>query len=338
VNRSIEISVIDNAADLAALEPEWWALWHRCPSATPFQSPCWLIPWWRAFAPGELHVVAMRHERRLAGLAPLYIEDESLGRRILPLGISISDYLDLLFEPGIADDLCRSLLLHLESVTWEACELTELPPEAVASRLPCPCRCEEEVATCSIAPVLTLPVAARLEQLLSHRKKRALRTARNRAERRGPVEFPRVDLATAGDAIQLLIRLHGARWESRGEPGVLADPRLARFHTEAIAGLIAAGLGRLHVLTIGGAAAAVYLGFLCRERGYGYLTGFDPEFSYESPGVLLLAHAIEQAICDGAREFHFLRGGEGYKYEWGAIDRANTCRVFRRREAYACAS
>jgi hypothetical protein len=45
---------------------------------------------------------------------------------------------------------------------------------------------------------------------------------------------------------------------------------------------------------------------------------------------MLWAHAIEQAIAEGAREFHFLRGPEAYKYAWGATDRWNMRRSFRR--------
>ena len=40
--------------------------------------------------------------------------------------------------------------------------------------------------------------------------------------------------------------------------------------------------------------------------------------------------AIEAARQDGAREFHFLRGQEVYKYEWGAVDRRNRRRSFLR--------
>ena len=43
-----------------------------------------------------------------------------------------------------------------------------------------------------------------------------------------------------------------------------------------------------------------------------------------------MAHAIEQAFEEGAREIHCLRGPEGYKYLWGASDRWNMRRAFRR--------
>ena len=37
-----------------------------------------------------------------------------------------------------------------------------------------------------------------------------------------------------------------------------------------------------------------------------------------SPGSLILAYTIEQAILEGVREFDFLRGTEAYKSDWGA--------------------
>src|SRR3712207_9332638 len=44
---------IADAEAFAALAPEWWDLWRRTPSATPFLSPAWLIRWWRHFHPGR---------------------------------------------------------------------------------------------------------------------------------------------------------------------------------------------------------------------------------------------------------------------------------------------
>ncbi len=57
-----------------------------------------------------------------------------------------------------------------------------------------------------------------------------------------------------------------------------------------------------------------------------YLTGFDVARAYESPGAILLGDLIGWALAEGRRELHFLRGGEGYKYGWGAVDRFNAVR------------
>jgi CelD/BcsL family acetyltransferase involved in cellulose biosynthesis len=155
--------------------------------------------------------------------------------------------------------------------------------------------------------------------------------ARNRVARRGPVTIlstPDWPVDTWADE---LVRLHTARWHSRSETGVLSEERVQRFHREALPVLVEHGLARLFALLIGGRAAGIYYGFHYRRRAYAYLGGFDPVFAFESPGTILLGHAIEQAVREGAREFHFLRGGEGYKYEWGAADRWTWRRTFRRR-------
>jgi CelD/BcsL family acetyltransferase involved in cellulose biosynthesis len=73
-----------------------------------------------------------------------------------------------------------------------------------------------------------------------------------------------------------------------------------------------------------------YYGFHHGGRAYAYLGGFDPEYAYESPGSILIGHALSEGIREGGREFDFLRGGEAYKYSWGAIDRWTSKRVLKR--------
>jgi CelD/BcsL family acetyltransferase involved in cellulose biosynthesis len=68
--------------------------------------------------------------------------------------------------------------------------------------------------------------------------------------------------------------------------------------------------------------AAVYYGFVANGRAYYYLSGFDPSFERLSPGTLIVHHAIQEAVREGAGEMDFLRGREAYKYGWGARDRA----------------
>ena len=94
--------------------------------------------------------------------------------------------------------------------------------------------------------------------------------------------------------------------------------------------LAAAGLARLFEVVVEGAVVGSYYGLADGANAYAYLGGFDPDFAFESPGTVLVGHAIAQARHEGARAFHFLRGQEAYKYEWGAADRWNSRRVFRR--------
>ena len=62
--------VLTADAALRALGPEWEALWRRAGDrATPFQSPAWLLPWWRAFGTGRPRAATLRGgDGRLLGL------------------------------------------------------------------------------------------------------------------------------------------------------------------------------------------------------------------------------------------------------------------------------
>jgi CelD/BcsL family acetyltransferase involved in cellulose biosynthesis len=273
----------------------------------------------------------VRRGGALVALAPFYREVGALGRRLLPVGISLSDYHDVLLDPEFAEEAGATLVAQVaEGGDWDSWELEELSPGAAAWSLALPDGCEETGAGQSACPVLALPEGLRAaSDILSPQKRRKLAMARNRAERRGGIAIEEAPPDEAGDALELLCRLHRARWAERGEAGLI-DDRVERFQKEALPGLAHAGLVRLYTLRIGGEPAASYYGFLHRERAYAYLTGFDPAFAFESPSVTLLAHVIERAAAEGAREVHFLRGREPYKYEWGAIDRWNRRRSFRR--------
>jgi CelD/BcsL family acetyltransferase involved in cellulose biosynthesis len=154
-----EFEIITDTDRLADLEPQWWELWRRIPDALPFQSPAWLLPWWQAFRPGTLFTLATHRDGRLIGLAPGYIEDGPLGRRILPLGISLSDHLDVLVYPDCADEALAALAAAAFSrrADWDLWELEELLPDAAAVRMPLPAGCFDQIHQQSACPLLQVP-------------------------------------------------------------------------------------------------------------------------------------------------------------------------------------
>ncbi|HEY8564637.1 MAG TPA: GNAT family N-acetyltransferase [Beijerinckiaceae bacterium] len=327
-----QVEVLRRPEELRALAPAWRELLARCPAGTPFQSPDWLIPWFETFAPGDLATVAVSRDGGLVALAPLYRETGPLGRRLLPLGISLSDYLDVLIDPGAprAGEALVDALAAL-GLDWDSLSLEELRPEAAGLTLPAGSMRDDGAAAQSACPVL--PLRGTLAETLPARKLRKLRMARNRADRRGDAVIEAVAIDGAGAFLDELFRLHALRWRERGEPGVLADEKVQRFHRRALPGLIGAGLARALVARFGNEVGGAYYGFADHDRAYAYLGGFDPAFAYESPGTLLVGHAIEDAVSAGCTEFHFLRGQEAYKYEWGAVDRWNQRWTLRPGEA-----
>src|SRR3954447_15705825 len=79
--------------------PEWAALWRRVPGATPFQSPAWLMAWWKHFGTGAPRLLSARAGEGLVGVLPLYELVEPGCRKLLPIGIGLSDYIDALVDP-----------------------------------------------------------------------------------------------------------------------------------------------------------------------------------------------------------------------------------------------
>jgi len=321
-----EIRVVRTAAELTALQTQWWGLWRRA-AAPPFMSPAWLLPWWQIFHPGELCSVAVMEGSRLIALALLYRD----GSRLLPVGIALSDYLDVLADPA---DTCA--LAELARGTrglpgWDEWSLEELQPGAAALALPAPDGCDDAARAESACPVLALPRSLdRLDESIPAGKLRKLRTARHRTDRRGGFAIEHVESDACGEFLRELTRLHRTRWAARGGSEALRGGLVEEFLAAATPRLLAHGLARFFLLRLDGRCAGAYYGLGDERRAYAWLGGFDPEFGHESPGTLLIAHAIEVAVAEGCREFHFLRGREPYKYEWGAVDRWSRRRVLSR--------
>ncbi|TPK44250.1 GNAT family N-acetyltransferase [Mesorhizobium sp. B2-5-4] len=320
--------IIDDPARFDTLAPHWWRLWEQSSSATPFQSPAWLVPWWRTFAPGDLATVAVWRGGDLIGLAPLYLEHGTAGSKLLPVGISLSDYLDILCVPGTEAQVVAIIAEKILSVGWSQWILSDLPEGGAGLAVTHPGLKAGRPAAHGACPVLAIAGDETLAGCVPSRRRRQLRRARQAASRRG-----RTALSSArGDAqsfLDQLIRLHHARWAGHGG-GVLADVAVEQFHRRAVPLLDARGLVRCWLLAIDGKTVGAYYGFHHRGRAYAYLGGFDPAYAEESPGAILIGHAIAESIREGAREFDFLRGQEAYKYGWGAIDRWTMRRVWTR--------
>ena len=322
------VTVLEDARDLLHLLPEWWALWSRTARATPFSSPAWLLPWWTAFHPGELFTAAVRRDGLLVGLAPFYIEDGAQERRLLPLGIGVTDDLDVLIDGAPVDEVAAAIVAayRQRAVRWDSWRLEELAPDALALRLPLGDLLDHEEAQ-SACPVLTLPAGA--ADWRATRAWRRWRKSWNRVARHDRVDIVAGDAANAGDLFDALVALHARRWASAGQPGVLSDPAVLAFHRDAVPRLLASNLLRLFALSVDGRVVGAYYGFAHRRQAYGYLSGFDPSLGFDSPGTALLGHAIQAAVAEGCDTFHFLRGREAYKYAWGAVDRWNSLRIVR---------
>lgn len=324
------VVLLDSDVALLALAPEWEALWRRVPGASPFASPAWLLPWWRHFGTSMPRVATQHVGGRLAGVLPLYRLDEPGVRKLLPIGAGTTDHLDALLEPGVAvGPLLQAALDHARGDGVEVCDLIEVPPGSALLGI-APEGWRVHWAEGQACPVLALPATvAGLADVVPANTLRKLRMNRNRAARAGGFTIETAGPKTVQALLSELIRLHQARWTAQGEVGSLAGPVILDFHRDAAPALLQAGALRLQALRIDGEiAAACYVLLAGPDRILFYLSGFDATRSFVSPGTLLLAAMLEQAVLEGCQEANFLRGREAYKYAWGGVDQLNMfCRL-----------
>jgi CelD/BcsL family acetyltransferase involved in cellulose biosynthesis len=339
-----EIQEIGDLAALEAMAKEWRHLCDACSYSTPFQRPEWLLPWCRHFMPSSLWVIALRRSGRLVGLAPFFIyerpnwssEADCDERALALLGSGNSDYLDILLEPGSENEALAVLftVLAAHADRWDVCDLEQLRPASPILAAPLPKGWKGEERPLSPSPVLDLP--QRPENLMARlppKQVKNLRQARRRGERLGSLQIVTADESNREDLLSALFRLHHTRWQSRGLPGVLEDETIQAFHREVAAGFARRSALTLYGLSLDGHTIGVFYGLQEKEELYFYLQGFDPEWSWCSPGVLLIGFGIEEAVRRGAACFDFLGGNEGYKYHWGAVDRPNRLRRLRLSES-----
>ncbi|WP_437309321.1 GNAT family N-acetyltransferase [Sorangium sp. So ce388] len=334
MSERLDIKVLRRRGELEALREPWHALWERCPAATTFQRPEWLIPWCRELGPEEVLALAFWSEQGLVGLAPLAIHHYRGERLVALLGAGITDYLDVLAAPGYERAVAEAVLacLREREGAWDVAELGDLRPASPLLAVEAPPGWSDEVEKLEACPRLTIPDDAGPDALLFPGIRARVARARKRLAKAGEVRVDMADAATVDELLDALFATHRARWTSRGEGGVL-DESLWPFHRAVAAGMCARGALRLYGLRLDGRIIASFYGFAERDRLAWYLSGFDPEFAVLSPGLAMFASAIERAASEGARTVDFLRGREPYKYEWGAVDRWTYRRRLRPRGA-----
>lgn len=327
----LRVQVLSSAVELSAFEPVWWELFLHTPDATPFQSPAWLLPWIETFVSEKrLRAIVVLEGRSLVGLLPLVIVDEAGGRVARIAGSGTSDYLDALIEPRRRDAVGRAMSQALYGVAEEVdrVDLTDVPG---SSLVPALLAAEGARSPCAVCPRLPLTntYAEHLSQIPAWFR-RNLRQGEARLGKASAI-FELARMTTGARLIEAFFHVHGLRWRSRGEPGVLEDPSIRAFHKRAAPRLLSRGLLELSAAFVDGQPiAAAYV--LTHRNAHLYLTGFDPRYERMSAGSVMIGRAVERAFAARRRYFDFLRGPEPYKYVWGARDSVTLRMCLERRK------
>jgi CelD/BcsL family acetyltransferase involved in cellulose biosynthesis len=171
-----------------------------------------------------------------------------------------------------------------------------------------------------VCPILRLPESWETYlSLLDGKERHELRRKMRKAESASPpLQFRQCsEEECARQDIKAFICLHR---KSRPDKEAFMNGQREGFFRDASNALAQRGWLRLYILEREGKAAAAMFCFDYEDTLYLYNSGYDPELSPLSPGIVLIGHCLQDAISRGKRYFDFMRGEEDYKYRLGGED------------------
>jgi CelD/BcsL family acetyltransferase involved in cellulose biosynthesis len=300
----------------------WDTLHAESRLRSPFLAWTWQFEWVSVFGEGrrlELRRV-VDGTGRLVALLPLL--ETAPGRWLLAGGADVSDYLDLLAVRDREEEAWAALLgaratdravWELHAVPGTSPTVTALPGLAAAAGLTASVTLEER------CPVLALPDSwETLLASLSGKHRHELTRKLRRFEREAPDGRVTWEHTPAGIDARLddFLTLHRRSREGKAK---FMDSRMERFFRRVVPALAASGGARLAFLDLPDGPVAAFVTLEWDGTVGLYNSGFRPERASLSPGVVLLAHVIRDAVERGRRRFDFLRGEERYKFEFGPV-------------------
>ena len=324
------IAVHRNAEIFCALQKEWNPLVQRSHANRIFSTWEWNWHWWKVYAPGELAIVTVRDEAgQLLGLAPWFIEEEGDQRLLATIGCDeVSDYLDIIIARGAEERVLSALTGYLrdEGIDADCFYFCNMPADSPA-RLLWPALLgaagfSTQIEQQEVCPRIDSPRP--LGGLLSPTQQEATpriapqNPPSGSCHRRGILAF-RDRRSGIGFGAAAFLQPDG-RQRSR-QSGLRRRSRQSRLlpgHQPRAAAQN--GWLQLDFLTIDGEDCAAYFNFRYGDELLVYNSGLSAgRYAVHSPGIVLLAYLIQDAIATGIRTIDFLRGDETYKFRMGGV-------------------
>ena len=302
------------------LREPWRELILADSQATPFQTWEWQTTWWKYFKRSRKPVILVAEKDAVVhGIMPLY-RTSGPWRALRSIGQGVSDYL-----PPLARTESRGETTHVFA-QWLAkahADLVDLHQIRETHPLVAGRQVAVEQARCLVLdlPPTFAEYTARLSKSLRYEVKRL-----DKLDLAHLVSATKDNMAWSLDQF---FELHALRWKKRGLPGAFVGSRVKTL--QRAWAQLAVELGYLKLTTYvheGEAIGSIYA-MQVGETVFFYQAGFKPEAKAMSPGTVLVAHTIRQAIQDGATRFDFLRGDEPYKRRWKPQQEYRNLRLLR---------
>ncbi len=283
-----------------------------------FILPVWMETWWQHFhEDNELHLMSVRDNGQVIGVAPLRIKNHSA---CLVGGDNVCDYLDFIVAASREEVFFDTLVEELKKEQISTLELGLLRPDSfVITRFVDLARNKGFVTSVQQEDVTSeMELPASFEDYLdslNSKQRHEVRRKLRRLYEAGKVEYQL--LPGDADLDNLVAEFMHLFSLARDEKAhFMTDEMAVFFHTLSRAAA-AAGILRFGKITIDTHPAAMVMCFDYNNILYLYNSGFDPKYDAVSVGLMSKVLTIQESIRQGKRRFEFLKGNEIYKERLG---------------------
>jgi CelD/BcsL family acetyltransferase involved in cellulose biosynthesis len=314
----LKLNVIEDISGLSSIYPSWQELYKQDVNSTPFQSPDWIIPWCSYFINEKIHLISISDREELISIAPFYIFEQNGKKELKLIGTGNTDYNFPLIKKSYHREVFDLLNNYIYSIKEQFDNIyLEGIPETLKKFFP-------NYKLFKITePYPTLQVQGNFSSYINNLSGKFIGNIRRscrQLEEMGELLFQSAGTDELDEYMEQLFILHERSWNERESSGVLKDKKTQDFHKEAVKNLFRNKSVRLFRLTLNKEPIASLYMLTKEDTYYYYIGGFAPEYKKFSPGSVILYKIIEEAFKYGINKIDFLRGGEAYKYKWGAAD------------------
>ncbi len=283
-----------------------------------FVLPEWMQVWWQAFGEGaEIRVRTVRDGDKVVGIAPLMVKDNTA---LLIGDTDVCDYLDFVVTPGLEVDFFNLVLDDLKKSGIRQLDLAHVRPDStvVTSLVPlaesCGCRVVKDMEDVSLEMDLP-PTWDEYLAVLTTKQRHEVRRKLRRLSEEGEVAYGFIGEGAALPGImETFFRMFV---ESRQDKAAFMTDKMKSFFMSLADTMSKTGILRLGVLKLDTQPLAEIMYFDYNDCIYLYNSGYDPEYTALSAGLLSKVLTIQDSIKQGKKRFDFLKGAEVYKHHLG---------------------
>lgn len=294
-----------------------------------FVLPPWLEAWWQGFGSlAELYLCAVSQEDAIIGVAPLLSEK---GGAFFAGSADVCDYLDFVIAPARESDFFTILLedlkrkgvnyLSLGPVRPDSTVITHLVGLAEHRGHAVSCKAEDVSLELDLPPTWDEYLST-----LSGKQRHEVRRKLRRLHEKGEVTYRTIKEGDAvADAVDVFLGLFR---KSRRDKEIFLTAARESFFRSLTKAMAHAQLLTIGILELDAQPVAATLCFDYNDTVYLYNSGYDPEYSFVSAGLVSKILCIKDSIESGKKKFDFLKGAEEYKHRLGGKEiHLRSCRI-----------